>query len=209
MQLSLSEVATVLGKSERQVRYLIKQGQVTAKKQKGRWVVQSEALPLSDPQRERLAARVDTAREAFERGLEPSVKASDRKGARSYSVKDLVAFQAGEAIFRELVTAVGPADPARAALFSAMALLARGCHSFQPATKIARYVEAREAAATAVTHLMLSSGGAEGKLEPLALRIEQELIPKIARLVATHERRSRRTQFERFGSALSPARHPG
>jgi hypothetical protein len=204
MKLSLSEAATVLGKSERQVRYLIKQGTLQARKENGRWTVSSEELPLSDVQRRALAGRVETAREAFQRGLEPAVKATDGKGAKSYSVRDLAAFQAGEAILRELDSALGPGDPARGELFAALTLLARGCHSFQPATKAARYVEAREAAATAVTYLFVGAGETTGRREEFGRRIEQQLIPGIAKLVALHERRSQRSRFERYGSAVSP-----
>jgi hypothetical protein len=46
MLLSLPEAARRLGKSERQVRYLIRNGQVPAQKTGGRWMVDSESLPL-------------------------------------------------------------------------------------------------------------------------------------------------------------------
>ena len=58
MELSLSEVATVLGKSERQVRYLIKTERLKASKQGGRWSIHSEDLPLTAEQREILSKRV-------------------------------------------------------------------------------------------------------------------------------------------------------
>ena len=44
MQLTLSEAAAVLGKSERQVRYLISQGKLGASKSAGRWVIDSGKL---------------------------------------------------------------------------------------------------------------------------------------------------------------------
>lgn len=206
MKLSLPEVATILGKSERQVRYLIKQGTLSARKDKGRWMIDSEHLPLSDAQRQALASRVDSAREAFERGLAPAAKASDGKRTPGYSVRDLIAFQAGEAIFRELDAQLDPGDEARKDLLMAMTLLARGCHSFQPSTKATRYLDAREAAATAVVHLLLEGREHTGQRHELGRRIEQELIPKIAKLVATHERRSHKARFDRFGGAVSPSR---
>jgi excisionase family DNA binding protein len=44
--LSLAEAATVLGKSERQVRYMINNGRLKAVKIGGSWVVESSDLPL-------------------------------------------------------------------------------------------------------------------------------------------------------------------
>ena len=206
MKLSLAEAATVLGKSERQVRYLIKQGTLKAQKDNGKWTVESADLPLSEEQRRAIGQRVEVARESFERGLEPARKAADSQGKGSYSVTQLGAFQAGQAILRDLEAGLGTESPARAMLFSTMALLARGCHSFHAATKAARYVEARETAATALTHLLLDGNQAAGLREALARRIEDELIPQIAKLAALYERRSQRARFERFGSNLAGGR---
>ncbi len=50
MQLTLQEAAVRLGKSVRQVRYLINSGQISAQKLGGRWFVQSSDLPLSQGQ---------------------------------------------------------------------------------------------------------------------------------------------------------------
>jgi hypothetical protein len=206
MKLSLSEAATVLGKSERQIRYLIKRGEVRASKQDGKWSIQAEDLPLNDAQRAALGERVEAAREAFDKGLAPAEKAAAPQSRGAYSVTQLAAFEAGREIYRELVAGLGHEHVAAQELFRALAALARGCHAFQSSAKAARYVEAREAAATAAAHLwVLPEAHALGSAE-FGRRIEQELIPKIARLVATHERRVDKARFDRFGSALVPGR---
>ncbi len=41
MKLSLAETATVLGKSQRQVRYMIQNGKLEAAKRGGRWQIES------------------------------------------------------------------------------------------------------------------------------------------------------------------------
>ncbi len=216
MKLSIAETATVLGKSERQVRYLIRTGRLAAKKQKGRWKIESADLPLSDAERQALVERSQTARDAFEKGLEPLVKAarpaeekakSDADAAkRAYSVVDLFAFQAGEAIYRDLTSEISAEEPAARQLFEALALLTRGCHCYHPKEKASRFSEARELAATAVAGLLLQGGEkAEGR-RAFAQRIEQELIPKVAGLVASYEKRSRHGRFDRFGSAVSRSR---
>ena len=200
MKLSLSESATVLGRSERQIRYLIKTGRLRAGKDGGRWRIESTDLPLTDAQREAVASRVQTAREAFEKGIAPAGKIEESKPAaekKRYSVKDLKAFQSGEDIYRELKVDLGREDSACQHLFAALVLMTRGCHTFHPGEKAARFTEARDAAAHAATHLFLD--GDEESRRRLAERIEQELIPKIASLVAGQEKRSHRTRFDRFG----------
>jgi hypothetical protein len=51
MKLSLSEASTALGKSERQVRYLIKSGHLRAGKEENQWRIDSAVPPLTEPQR--------------------------------------------------------------------------------------------------------------------------------------------------------------
>jgi excisionase family DNA binding protein len=62
MNLSLSEAARLLGKSDRQVRYLITSGKLSARKVDGRWAIRREDLPLSPGQEK--AARQKTERAA-------------------------------------------------------------------------------------------------------------------------------------------------
>jgi len=210
VKLSIAEAATVLGKSQRQIRYLIKTGGLRAAKEGQSWRIDGADLPILDAQRQALAERAQAARGAFEKGLEPVVKAalsaSCDAGAgedtkRSYSVTDLRAFQAGEAIYREARRDLGPEEPAVAHLFEALSLLSRGCHCFHPKEKAGRFTEARELAATAVVALLLHDGDGDAGRRDLAQRIEQEMIPKVAGLVASYEKRSRQGRFDRFGSA--------
>lgn len=202
-QLSISEAATVLGKTERQIRYMIKMGRLPAKKPGGRWVIESEDLPLSVAQREALGRRVDAARGAFEKGVGPADKAGggqDGAGSRKrlYSVTELDAFRLGSELYRTTRDQLGPDAPPSQRLFECLARVTRGCHTFHPADKAARFGEARDAASLAVAHLLLDGEAADEGRRALALRIEHELIPAVARLIATHERRSRRSRFERF-----------
>lgn len=215
MKLSIAETATVLGKSQRQIRYLIKTGDLCATKEGPRWRIDGADLPISDADRQALAERAQVARGAFEKGLEPVVKAAlsapgdsaaREETKRSYSVTDLRAFQAGEAIYREVRRDLGPEEPAVAYLFEALALLSRGCHCFHPKEKAGRFTEARELAATAVAALFLHDGDEDARRRSLAQRIEQEMIPKVAGLVASYEKRSRQGRFDRFGSAAARSR---
>jgi len=207
MKISLSEAAIALGKSERQVRYLIKSHRLEAHKEHGRWSIDTSDLPLTEGQRKAMSNRIQTVREAFDKGLEPAEKASEQEKKRQhYSVTDFKAFHSGEPIYRDLRTELGPKDPACIHLFNALTLLTKGCHAFQPIEKAARFTEARESAASAVTHLLLDGDEDNGQRRSFAERIEQELIPKLASLVASQEKRSRRSRFDRFGGTLGSIR---
>ena len=50
MQLTIDQAAIRLGKTARQVRYLIQSERLPARKVGGRWVIESENLPLSEGQ---------------------------------------------------------------------------------------------------------------------------------------------------------------
>lgn len=211
MKLALSEAATLLGQSERQLRYQIKTGRLEATKQGHQWRIDSAALPLTEDQRQALAARSRAAREAFEQGLEPAAKAaSSAKGdkkdaaAKGYSVTDMIVFQVGQAVYRELCGALGETHAAARHLFTALDFITRGCHSFHPPDKVRRFTEARELAATAVTDLLLHGTEDDERCQALARRIEHDLIPKIGGLVASQEKRSRRQRFDHFGSTVQP-----
>ncbi len=201
MKISLSEAATILGKTERQVRYLIKTGRLAARKDGNRWYVESTELPLSDGQRRAVAARVETAREAFDKGLEPAAKAGKNEKQRThFSVTDLKAFKTGVEICRAITGELGADHAAGKELNAALKRVAQGCHCFHPADKAHHFTEARDLAATAVAELLLQPGDGEPMRRGLAERIENELIPKLAGLVASQEKRNRKSRFDRFGS---------
>ena len=68
MQLTIQQAARRLGKSERQVRYMLQQGKLAAEKQGGVWMIDSATLPASGGQQrsaerkqQRLRAAVDEA----------------------------------------------------------------------------------------------------------------------------------------------------
>ena len=67
MNLTLSQAAERMGKTRRQIRYLIQQGRLEARKDGGRWVVDSEHLPISNIQREAQARQAGRLRRASRR----------------------------------------------------------------------------------------------------------------------------------------------
>ena len=89
MELSLAEAAVQLGKTPRQVRYLIKQGRLRATKRAGAWLVDSADLTRSDAQVEAALSKQAQLRAAVEEAL--VLPTAERR--RGYSFTQLRASQ--------------------------------------------------------------------------------------------------------------------
>lgn len=179
MDVSLVDACRLLGKTPRQVRYLVKKGELHGRKVSGRWVVDAADLPISEGQRAARASKEQQLRDTVEKALGPA-------RARPYGVADLVAFQAGVRVHAALLAALGAAHPAVDAVSAALVALAQGYHRFHDRDKLDAYRLAREEAARAAA-LVLLSGHAEA--EGLAAAIEREVLPSILGLVRRCERR--------------------
>jgi excisionase family DNA binding protein len=183
MQLTIEEAAARLGKSPRQVRYLIQSKRLPARKFAGSWVIESENLPLSEGQTRALERRERQLRSAVEQALELP---ADGDRPLRYSVRDLKAFQLALPVYQKASQILGNDHPATAALRRVLEHLARGCHRYDRADKATAYREARDAASLAVCELVL-----QGRAEAVELvaAIEQELMSALAGLLRRIEPR--------------------
>lgn len=184
MNLSLQQAAAQLGKTERQVRYMIGQKTLPATKVQGRWVIDSDDLPRSDRQQQ---ARRRKARQL--RGLVEDALEVPQDLPRRYSVLDLKAFQICLPLYRRASDELGAGHPATTELKRALASLAIGCHRYERADKAAAYREARDAASLAVCELVLDGSAAAAELRN---EIEQDLMASLAGVLRRAERRRRR-----------------
>ena len=125
MQLTLEEAATRIGKSKRQVMYLINKGELPALKTAGRWWIESDDLPLSATQHRQHEQKQRQLRSAVEEALDLDPE-SERP--RRYSVRDLKAFQIALPLYRQSATAVGADHPATHCLKRVLEQLTQGCH---------------------------------------------------------------------------------
>jgi hypothetical protein len=183
MELTLEEAAVKLGKSPRQVRYLIKSERVPARKVAGRWFVNLAELPQSDGQAQAESRKTRQLRAAVEEALELP---SEPPTTRRYSVRDLKAFQIALPLFRTAETALGAEHAATRELRSVLDELARGCHRYDRGEKAAAYRAARDAASLAVCQCLLA---ATPEADTLVQAIEQELMAALAGLLRRLERR--------------------
>lgn len=187
MVLSLAEAARLLGKSERQVRYLIQTGQLAAKKHQGRWRIRREDLPLSEGQERAERQKAERAARLAVEVLQPR---TDGKGsARHYSVRELRAYREGAPLYQELAREAGTDHPAALLLREALMLLACGCHEYEGRQKAEFYSKAREQASRAVMALLLED---EARRSDLVERFETALLPAIGGLIRQAEKRGRR-----------------
>lgn len=185
MELSLAEAARLLGKSERQVRYLIKTGTLPAKKRDGRWRIQREDLPLSKGQQRAARQKAERAARLAVEVLQP--REESKTPARRYSVRELKAYQEAAPLCQELTQEVGSDHPAVPLLRESLMLLACGCHEYDGQRKARFYVSAREQASRAAMTLLLEEGRPEW-----VDRFETALLPAIGGLIRQAERRGRK-----------------
>ncbi len=175
MMLSLSQVAARIGKSERQVRYLIQAGKIPARKLSGRWLIDSDDLPLSGQQQKVVERKERQLRAAVDEGL----GLAERRQPR-YSVRDLKAFQIALPLHATAAAELGEHHPAAVALHEVLLQLSRGCHRFERTDKADAYGAARDAASRAVCELALVG---TDKGSGLLRAIEQDLMAAIAGLL--------------------------
>jgi len=123
MKLTLEQAAARLGKSGRQIRYLIQNDRLPAEKVAGRWLIDSDHLPLSAGQQQAIERKERQLRAAVEEGL--GLPAASERSPR-YSVRDLKAFQLTLPVYRQAATCLGAAQPATLALRQVLEELTRG-----------------------------------------------------------------------------------
>ncbi len=186
MLLTIEQAATRLGKSARQIRYLIQSERLPAKKMAGRWVIEATDLPLSVDQHKALERKERQLRAAVEQGLGLP---EERKRAPRYSVRDLKAFQIALPLQQRAVELLGADHAASQALRAVLENLSRGCHRFARQDKAQAYREAREAASLAVCELVLCSSE---EADALVTAIEQDLMAALGGLIRRLERKQTR-----------------
>lgn len=185
MLLSLSEAARLFGKSDRQVRYLIRTGKLPARKEDGRWVIRREDLPLS-PGQEKAARRkseraVDLALEL----LDPEARKDKKKG---YSIRQMRAFQEGVPLYHDLTGQLSAEHPAALLLRESLMLFACGFHEFESGAKARLYAQARQQASRAAMTLLLEPTVHVELIE----RLETGFLPVLGGLIHHAEKRGSR-----------------
>jgi hypothetical protein len=114
------EAARLLGKSPRQIRYMLKQGELKGEKVEGRWVFDDAKLPRSPAQERARQQKTAELEAAVNEGLDAVVR---KPRGRGYSVGDLVAFRTGAAACREAARRFG--DEHRATVAMCASVVAR------------------------------------------------------------------------------------
>jgi hypothetical protein len=184
MELSLQQTDDILGKTRRQVLYMIDQGRLPDKKVGGRWVVDRADLQVDAEMKQRTSQKQERFKAVIEDALSPGRE-------RRYTLRDLKAVQLSTPIYSQ-PAARGPAwEKVTTYMRECLDQLALGCYRYDRQEKTAAYRAARDAASLACMELLLRT--ATGQQEPLLDAIEQELMPAFAGLLRRNERRLERS----------------
>jgi excisionase family DNA binding protein len=178
MALSIKEAATILGKTRRQVAYMIEQGELPAKKSGGRWVIERADLSVDAQRQQRVSRKQAEFKAVIEEAVIP--------GTQRYTLRDLKAVQLAIPVYRQLVERGAGYEAAALHMRECLDQLAVGCHRYDRQEKTLAYRAARDAASLAAIDLILSQGADAS--EPLLDAIEQELMPAMAGLLRRSER---------------------
>ncbi len=182
MTLTLRQAADRLGKSMRQVRYMIEQGKLPASKVGGRWMIESDQLPLSEGQQEAEHRRQHKMRAAVEDALE----VREEEGKPKFSVRKLKAIGIAVPLYQHTIKALSEEHDASRSLRRAIGLIVRGAHRFDRAGKLEAYRAARDEASEALCGLILLE---RDDTKELVETIEHELMPALVGLLRRAERR--------------------
>ena len=203
MDLTLPEVATRLALTERQVRYRIREGALTARKKGGRWLIREEDLPKSEVTRARRGQRIQAAADAVREGA-ARVEAAETTGAagpggagKGYSIGHLLAFQRGRELYAAIAEAVGAAARPARLVRRSLDAMGRGVHTFSTPPKTAAFAQARDLVALAAVALIVDHGTPDALA--LAAQLEQEVVPRLGGLLRRLEKRGRKGRFDAFG----------
>ncbi len=188
MKLSIDEAAIRLGKTRRQVQYLIQTDRLKAEKVDNRWYIEASELPPSPGQQQARERKARRLRAAVDEALEVPTTG---KQAERYSVRDLKAFQIASDIYRQTCAHIGPDHPASLSIWQCILELGRGCHRYRNEEKSSAYGTARDHASESVCHLLFHE---HEQCPTQAQRIEQDLMPAIAGLMRRVDRDQRRTR---------------
>lgn len=186
MKLTLAQAAEKLGKSVRQVRYMIRTGRLKANKDGGRWAVDAADLPLTEGQDRARSRHKSRLRDAVEDALD--LNEGDSKRER-YSMTDLRAFKVARPALERAAELLDEGHPACRALRTTLDLLAVGCHRFLAEDKREAYSQARDNASLAACALHLCQ---QPEARDLAATVEQDLLPAVAGLLRRLDRGRRR-----------------
>ena len=184
MDLSLKEAARMLDKSQRQLRYMIHNGELPAKKVRERWRIKREDLPLTDGQ-----ARAHERKLSQVSRMVDSVLQSPSKKKKHYSVLDLKVFQVGKNLFRHVIEGLTEDHAAGQALRESLVLIGNGCHAYDVRQKQSAYLRAREMASRAVVLLFLDENKST---TAMAQTLETEYLAALAGLIRRTEEKGKR-----------------
>ena len=183
MELSITEAATLLGRSPRTVRAQVARGELPGFKRGGQWVIRKEALPLSEAQRAALQQKAETLRGALEDALPPRL--AERAGQTRRGLADLDAFTRCAALSRSLQAARPedapgvPLDRARRLVERAALAVAEASAQFDRHARRRALLRARAALGRLNGLLLLGGADTAGLVLAWLTELEGAVLPAV------------------------------
>lgn len=185
MELSVTEVATLLGRSKRTIRARLLRGELKGVKKNGQWRITRQHLPLTEDQRATLQAKAESIRQTVE-GVLPS-RLAQTAGQRSKSLVDLDAFRHGAGLLGDIreegPNALDPQTLERVdrGLERALIALSEAAQQFDRRLKIEALQRSRADLAAVLAVLLLATRlTPEVPVASWISRLEQEVLPALA-----------------------------
>lgn len=185
MELSVKEVATLLGRSTRTIRARLNRGEIKGIKKDGQWRIPRQQLPLTEDQRATLQAKAESIRQTVEKVL-PS-RLAQTPGQKSKSLLDLDVFRLGAELLLNLREDGSQALESKTVervdqgFERSLIALSEASQQFDRRLKIEAVQRARAELATVLAVLLLATRLAPA--DPVASwihRLEQEVLPALA-----------------------------
>jgi excisionase family DNA binding protein len=193
MELTIAEAAQLLGKSYRQVRYMIKNQRLSARKVGGQWLIDRTNLPLTEGQARAAEHKLERARQVVEESLGVPLAVAEKEAIerrRRYGVAIQPAFRLAMPVYRKAVEMLGDQHRAGLAIREALFLITEGWHEFRPEQKVEPLRQARIRLCQALTELLLIDDG-DPEIKRLAETIELQVLPSLGGMLRHAEKRDR------------------
>lgn len=188
MNLTVREAAALLQTRPRTLRGRLERGEIPGEKRGNRWILSTDALPMTEDQRRRLQQRVEEAHRAVDRAAPEKMAGENPAPSRGHTLLDHEVFRVGALLVRQM-RAASPPPRTLPLLEAALDRLAEAVHHYDRARKIRRLHACRDllARTAARTLVDLDPGEPASPQQSWMRELEGRLLPMVGGLTRSLE----------------------
>lgn len=194
MTITISEAATLLGKSKRQIRYMIQQGKLKAEKAGKEWLINREHLPLSEAQLKSLERKAQQVRSVIDDAIgKPAdgIVRDAREARKKYALATQSCFKLTKQAYGLAKQLFGGEHQNTQKLHTVIELVTKGWFSFIPAARLRFLRYARELICEVLTDTLLIENPSN-EHTAFAELLEFDIIVSLSGLIRSSEKRNKR-----------------